>query len=126
MTTNMAAAGAFYADVVGWNVKDGSGADFAYKLFCSGMTPIGGLIGLPPEAQRMGATARWMGYGGVQDIGATTERLRRLGGTVYVPPTDSNIGRIAVVADPQNASLALVEGLPNGQQKPAESNRLGR
>src|ERR1700761_5682891 len=122
----MAAAGKFYADVVGWNVKDGAGADFVYKLFCSGTTPIGGLIGLPPEAQRMGATARWMGYVGVQDIGAVTERLKRLGGTVYVPPTDSNIGRIAVVADPQNASLALVEGLRGGPEISAESNAAGR
>ena len=33
-----------------------------------------------------------------------------LGGAVYVPPTDTNIGRIAVVADPQTANLALVKG----------------
>ena len=39
------------------------------------------------------------------------ERIMRLGGTVYVPPTDTNIGRISVVADPQTATLALVEGL---------------
>jgi len=30
---------------------------------------------------------------------------------VYVPPTDSNIGRIAIIADPQTATLALVQGL---------------
>jgi predicted enzyme related to lactoylglutathione lyase len=30
---------------------------------------------------------------------------------VYVPPTQSNIGRIAIIADPQTATLALVEGL---------------
>jgi predicted enzyme related to lactoylglutathione lyase len=126
MTTDMAAAATFYADVVGWNVRDGVGADFVYKLFCSDATPISGLIDLPAEARRMGATARWMGYVSVQDIGATTERLKRLGGTIYVPPTDSNIGRIAVVADPQSATLAFVEGLPTGQQKPAESNRPGR
>lgn len=126
ITTDMAAAGAFYSGVVGWNVKDDSSADFGYKLFCSKTTPIGGLIDLPAEARRMGATARWMGYVGVQDIGVTTERLRRLGGAVYVPPTDSNIGRIAVVADPQNATLALVEGLRSGTQEPAESNAAGR
>jgi hypothetical protein len=126
ITTDLAAAGAFYAQVVGWSVQDQSGADFSYKLFCSETTPIGGLIGLPQEATRMGATARWMGYVGVQDIGATTERLKRLGGSVYVPPTDSNIGRIAVVADPQNATFALVQGLRGEQQGPAESNTAGR
>ncbi len=59
----------------------------------------------------MGATPRWMGYVSVDDVEVTTAALKRLGGTVYVPPTDSNIGRIAVVADPQAATLALVQGL---------------
>ena len=62
----------------------------------------------------MDATPRWMGYVGVSDVDAAAERLKRLGGTVYVPPTDTNIGRISVVADPQTATLALVEGLKAG------------
>ena len=62
----------------------------------------------------MGATPRWMGYVGVNDVDATADRLKRLGGAVYVPPTDSNIGRISVVADPQTATLALVKGLKTG------------
>ncbi len=41
---------------------------------------------------------------------------------IYVPPTDSNIGRIAVVTDPQTATFALVEGLRHGQ---AEIRRHG-
>jgi predicted enzyme related to lactoylglutathione lyase len=67
-----------------------------------------------------------MGYVSVDDVGATVDRLRRLGGAVYVPPTDSNIGRIAVVADPQAATLALVEGLNVGQSKFIEPNKPGR
>ena len=57
---------------------------------------------------------------------ATADRLKRLGGTVYVPPTDSNIGRIAVVADPQTATLALVKGLKPARQQPAEPDKPGR
>ena len=64
----------------------------------------------------MGATPRWMGYVGVDDMDATADRIKRLGGAVYVPPTNSNIGRISVVADPQTATLALVKGLKPGQQ----------
>ena len=80
---------------------------------------------LPEEARKMGATPRWMGYVGVDDVDATADRIKRLGGAVYVPPTDSNIGRISVVADPQTATLALVKGLKAGQQQPAELGKPG-
>ena len=126
ITTDMTAAGAFYAGVVGWGVQDESRPELPYKVFCSGTTAVAGLMNLPEEATRMGATPRWMGYVSVDDVGAAADRLRRLGGKVYVPPTDTNIGRIAVVADPQSASLALVEGLRAGQQRPPEPNKPGR
>ena len=122
MTTDMAAARAFYSQVVGWGAQDASTPDLAYNLFSSGTTPVSGLMDLPEEARRMGATPRWMGYVSVDDVDATADRIRRLGGSVYVPPTDSNIGRISVVADPQTATLALVEGLNAGQQ----SRRTGQ
>ena len=73
----------------------------------------------------MGATPRWMGYVGVDNADATTDRIKRLGGAVYVPPTDSNIGRISVVADPQTAILALVEGLKTGSSQAAELDQPG-
>jgi hypothetical protein len=125
ITTDMAAASAFYAKVIGWTVHDDSRPDLAYKLLNAGTTPVSGLMDLPGEARRMGATARWMGYVSVESADTATDRLKRLGGSVYVPPTDSNIGRIAVVADPQTATLALVEGLKVGH-KPPEAGKPGR
>ena len=126
MTTDIASAKAFYAKVVGWRAQDASRPGLAYTLFTSGKVPVSGLMGLPEEATRMGATPRWMGYVGVDDVGIAADRLKRLGGAVYVPPTDSNIGRISVVADPQAATLALVEGLNVGQPKLIEPNKPGR
>jgi uncharacterized protein len=126
ITTDVASAQAFYGKVVGWGVQDGSTPNLAYTLFTSGRTPVSGLMGLPEEALRMGATARWMGYVSVDDAEVAVGRLKRLGGAVYVPPTDSNIGRISVVADPQTATLALIEGLASGQRKPPESHKPGR
>jgi predicted enzyme related to lactoylglutathione lyase len=125
MTTDVAAAEAFYANVVGWGARDASTPDLAYTLFTAGTAPVSGLMDLPEQARKMGATPRWMGYVRVNDVDASTERLRRLGGAVYVPPTNSNIGRISVVADPQTATLALVEGLKSSQQ-PAEQDEPGR
>jgi uncharacterized protein len=128
MTTDEAAAARFYANVVGWAVLDASTPDLAYSLFTANSISVGGLMGLPVDARKMGATPRWMGYVGVNDVDAAAERTTRLGGTVYVPPTNSNIGRISVVADPQTATLALVKGLKPGQQKSSdldEPKRVG-
>jgi predicted enzyme related to lactoylglutathione lyase len=126
MTTDMAAAKAFYASVVGWGSQDASTPDLAYTFFTAGSTAVGGLMDLPADARKMGATPRWMGYVGVNDVDVTSDRIKRLGGAVYVPPTNSNIGRISVVADPQAATLALVKGRKSGQQQPAELGKLGR
>ena len=119
MTTDIAAAREFYASVMGWGALDASTPDLPYTLATAGDVPVSGLMGLPPEAIKKGATPRWMGYVAVDDVDAVARRFRRLGGAVYVPPTDTNIGRIAVVADPQAATLALVTGLKTGRQDSA-------
>src|SRR5712672_2298702 len=126
MTTDMAAAKAFYAEVVGWGTQDASTPELGYTLFTAGSASVSGLMDLPEEARKMGATPRWMGYVGVDDVDVTADRIKRLGGAVYVPPTNTNIGRISVVADPQTATLGLVEGLKPGQQQPAELDEAGR
>ena len=125
MTTDMVAAETFYANVVGWGAQDASAPELAYTLFTAGGVSISGLMNLPDDARKMGATPRWMGYVGVNDVDATADRIKRLGGAVYVPPTNSNIGRISVVADEQAATLGLVKGLKSNQQGPAELGELG-
>jgi predicted enzyme related to lactoylglutathione lyase len=111
LTTDMTAAKAFYHDVVGWDARDASTSAMTYSLLTFSDVPVAGLMELPEEGRRMGATPRWVGYVFVADVDATADRLKRLGGTVFVPPTDSNIGRVSIVADPQTATLALVGGL---------------
>jgi uncharacterized protein len=126
LTTDIAAAKAFYRDVVGWDAQDASTPQIAYNhfTFSSGI-PMAGLMELPEEGRRMGATPRWVGYVAVNDVDATADRLRRLGGAVFVPPTDSNIGRVSIVADPQTATLALVEGL-KPDRRLAETHEPGQ
>lgn len=120
MTTDVASAKAFYGSVVGWKSQDASTPDLSYTLLSAGKTPVGGLIDLPAQATKKGARPRWAGYVAVDDVDAIARGFRRLGGAVYVPPTDTNIGRISVVADPQTATLALVSGL-----KPIRSRTSG-
>jgi len=127
LTTDMAAAKAFYRDVVGWDARDASTPDMAYSLLTFSDVPVAGLMELPEEGRRMGATPRWVGYVAVDDVDATADRLRRLGGVVFVPPTDSNIGRVSIVADPQTATLALVGGLKPDLRRaaPHEPGQVG-
>jgi predicted enzyme related to lactoylglutathione lyase len=115
LTTNAAAARAFYASVVGWQAQDASTAAFAYSVFLAGNVEVGGLMELPADALRMGAEPRWVGYVAVDDIDQTVERLKSLGGSVFVPPTDSNIGRVSIVADPQTATFGIVSALKRGE-----------
>ena len=127
ITTEVTAAEAFYRDVVGWGAQEASTSKASYSLFTTGKTPAAGLIELPQEARRMGARPRWMGYIGVTDVHATVGRIRRLGGAVYVPPTDTNIGLISVVADPHAATFGLVDHRsPITLQGPTESSKTGR
>lgn len=120
LTTDLTEAAAFYAKVVGWDVKDASTSGMAYAVLTAGDVPVGGLMNLPEEGLRMGATPRWVGYVAVDDIDATATQIGLLGGGVLVPPTDSNIGRISVVADLQKATFALISGLAYSQSQPGK------
>lgn len=126
LTTDMPAAAAFYGEVVGWAAKDASSPELAYTLLTVRDAPVVGLMELPEEGRRMGATPRWVGYVAVDDMEAKAAQIRRLGGAILVSPTDSNIGRISVVADPQGATFALVAGLTYGQQRRSGLDQPGR
>jgi uncharacterized protein len=126
MTTDTEAAKAFYAQVVGWDTQDASMPGIAYSLFTAGQTSVGGLIELPEDAKKVGARPSWVGYVGVNDVDATTDRVKQLGGVVHVPPTDiPNVSRFSVVADPQMATFALFKWLKADQGQPAELDMLG-
>lgn len=59
------------------------------------------------EAARAGATG-WMAHVQVEDVDATAARARQLGGRIHKEPTDiPSVGRFAVIADPQGASIAI-------------------
>jgi len=112
MTTNMEGAATFYSSVVGWQTADRSQPGAPYALFTVGRVTVSGLMDLSAEARRMGARPSWIGYIGTDDVGASTDRIERLGGTVQVPPTEiPNVSRFSVLADPQGAPVGLLQWL---------------
>jgi len=127
LTTDMESAKAFYANVVGWGARDAATPNMAYNLFTAADVPVAGMMNLPDDARRMGMAAHWIGYVGVDDLAAAVGRIKQFGGAVRFPPADApDIGGFSVVADPQMATLALVEGLKPGQEQSAELGAPGR
>jgi uncharacterized protein len=129
ITTDVAAARAFYTKVLGWGAQDASMPGMTYTFFTVGNAFASGLMGLPEAAQKAGLQSRWMGYVAVDDVDAAVDRVRRLGGAVHVPPTDVvNASRFAIIGDPQMASLALVKWLRprvQGLGDPSDPGRVG-
>ncbi len=127
MTTDMKAAKAFYAKVMGWESRDASAPGMPYTLFTVGEETVCGLTDLQQEARRAGAVPKWIGYVGVNDVDAVAVQVKRLGGAIYVPPTTvPDISRFSVVADPQQATFVLFKLLKPGERKPADPNAAGR
>jgi len=127
LTTDVRGAKVFYSEVVGWGTRDVPIPGSAYHLFTFGDTPVTAVMDLPEEARRAGAMPCWMGYIGVDDVDATVDRIRRLGGTIRVPPASiPNVSRFSVVADPQMATFVLVKGRDPGPTSLPGPSALGR
>ena len=108
MTTDMAAAAAFYGDVVGWQARDSGLGDMDYTLFGDGARDVCGLMAMPAEARANGARPSWVGYIAVDDVDRTATEISGKGGAVHRQPAEiPGIGRFAVVADPQGAPFVI-------------------
>jgi len=121
MTTDPAAAQAFYTDVVGWGTAPFEGAPIPYTMWMKGETPVGGMVEFPAESGEGSMPPHWMGHVGVPDVDATAARVKELGGRVLMGPEDvPNVGRYVVFADPQGAVIAAFKGLQEMSSGDAE------
>jgi predicted enzyme related to lactoylglutathione lyase len=127
MTTDVETARTFYAKVMGWRARDVSLPDTAFTLFSAAEAPVSGLMNLPASATAMGAAPHWVGYVGVNDIDAASELVKRRAGTVYMPPTEiPNTSRFSVFADPQTATLGMLESIGPERMQPGGMDAPGR
>lgn len=115
MTLDTAAAAAFYTETVGWSSGSPpmqADADHPYTMLKSPEgTPIGGTLRLPEQASAAGAPPHWIAYIATSDLDASLAKVTELGGAVRFPPTEiPQMGRFAIVTDPQGAGFALFEG----------------
>jgi len=108
MTGDPAAAAAFYGPLFGWRVETVDMGGGPYHLLKVGETAIGGIMKTPAEAGPM--PPAWGCYVTVEQVDATVARVTALGGKVVVPAMDiPGVGRMAVIADPQGATLSVMQ-----------------
>lgn len=106
VTHNLPPAKKFYAGLLGWKAKPfGKGVD--YTLFMKGRDMVGGLLKCPKPGKH---PAQWIPYIYVDDVDATAKKAAKLRATICCPPTDvPNVGRIAVLTDPQGATIGIIK-----------------
>jgi predicted enzyme related to lactoylglutathione lyase len=118
LTTDVQGAKAFYGELLGWGMQDiridGTGpGSMDYTLVKLGDKEIGGIMAIPAQAAGMPPT--WGAYVTVSNVDALLPRVEKLGGKVRVPPQDiPDVGRFAVIQDPQGAMLSLISYLKQG------------
>ena len=124
MTTDTAAAEAFYGKVVGWKTSQMEGG-IPYTFWLAGDTPdtmIGGMMAQPAEAAAMGFKPSWTAYTEVPDADATIDAAVKLGAKVLVPAHSSpEAGRFAILQDPNGAVFAIIKSAnpPKPETDPA-------
>lgn len=102
MSTDIAAARAFYTELFGWDIRDHS-AEYGMIHDRAGRA-LGGMMAAKP-----GQPSVWLPYITTDDITETVRRIRELGGMVFMEHEAANVGKFAIYADPQGAALATIQ-----------------
>jgi uncharacterized protein len=106
-TPDPARASEFYGKLFGWTFDAMPMPQGTYTVAKAGDTRVGGIMSPPPGAQ--GMPPMWGCYVTVQDVQATVKQCEALGGKVLMPPMDvKEVGRMAVIQDPQGAMLSVI------------------
>jgi predicted enzyme related to lactoylglutathione lyase len=114
MTTDSDGAKAFYDAVVGWDFGESAPEYQGYRMINTrdGGT-AGGVMPINAEMQQHGAQPIWLGYLNVSDVDQKVASIEAAGGKALMGPTDiPNVGRIAMVADPQGAPFYVMKPIP--------------
>jgi uncharacterized protein len=124
MTPDADASKAFYDAVVGWNIGEPAPEFQGYRMIGrSDGKFAGGVMPLTAEMQQHGARPTWLGYIHVADVDASVKEIEQAGGKALMQPFDiPNVGRIAMVTDPQGAPFYIMKPIPPEGQPDAQSD----
>jgi predicted enzyme related to lactoylglutathione lyase len=109
VTPDPRAALTFYGGTLGWTAGPGPGGG-AVPVFLAGGRQVADV-----QKASSGRSAAWITYVRVARLEPVRDRARALGATVAVPELRvPSVGRVAMLADPQGAALALFEPAAGG------------
>jgi hypothetical protein len=79
-------------------------------LIANGETAIGGIP--PAQFRDPNAPPHWMAYFYVSNCDETEAKAKEMAGKILLAPMDiGKVGRMAILADPQGAVLAIIQAL---------------
>jgi predicted enzyme related to lactoylglutathione lyase len=126
LTSDADAACAFYGKVVGWSAKDSGLPGMEYRELGIGGVTVGGLMTLPADAAAAGMRPGWLAYLSVADVDEAILDITGAGGSVVVPATDiANVGRFALLTDPQGAAFYVMTPAGEGESTAFSPGTIG-
>jgi predicted enzyme related to lactoylglutathione lyase len=121
-TWNGTRADKFFANLFGYHQQQvGDGRSVDYAIWSRGEQRMLGRLQMNEKWALSGMAAHWMPHFTVNPqtgTDAAANRVLNLGGQVDIDPYDTDLGRIARVADPAGASFALID--PTTRIMPAD------
>ncbi|SRR6266496_1479948 len=107
-TSDPATASKFYSGLFGWKIAAGEHDTSGYLHIKNGEDFIGGVQ--PASMRNSNAPPHWLAYFHTSNCDATAAKAKQLGAKFFVEPmTMENVGRMAVLADPQGAAFAIFQ-----------------
>ena len=124
MTPDPEGSKAFYDAVVGWNIGEAAPEFNGYRMIGrSDGKFAGGVMPLTAEMQQHGARPTWLGYIHVIDVDESVRQIAQAGGKALMHPFDiPNVGRIALVTDPQGAPFYVMKPIPPADDPTGKSD----
>jgi predicted enzyme related to lactoylglutathione lyase len=101
----------FYAELLGWEIEIFKPGEMDYPMISANGQQHGGFG--PAQG---GAPSHWLGHVVVEDVEAAMQRAKGAGGEIVTGPMEiPEVGRIAVIRDPQGAVISAFE--PQGEAR---------
>jgi predicted enzyme related to lactoylglutathione lyase len=109
-TRDVEGAKTFYASVFGWEAVTGQDeGPMPYVEFKVEGESIAGMMSMPPHLPAE-VPPHWLVYFAVDDTDSTIAKATELGGVVHMEPMEiPEVGRFAVLGDPQGAVFAVIK-----------------
>ena len=109
MTRDAEQAAAFYSGLFGWEAEPKESGELHYTEWWLHSAAVGGMMTME-RAAFDDIPSHWMSYFAVDDCDVKTAAAKAAGAVILSSPTDiPDIGRFAVIRDPQGAVFCIIK-----------------